>query len=77
MGGRGSDGWLLHVTVVAGVLGPNLVVTAEDLVVQFQDDRVSLLLPQAMILVVYVPAPLSPQHHGCILQGAASEWMWV
>lgn len=50
MGGeRGSDGWLLHVTVVAGVCGPTLVVTAEDLVLQFQDDKVSLILPQAMV----------------------------
>lgn len=49
--------------------------TAEDLVLQFQDDKVSLILPQAMILVVYMPAPRPSQQHGCILQGAASEWM--
>lgn len=46
--------------VVAGVRGPNLVVTAEDLVLQFQDDKVLLVLPQAMVLLVYMPAPPSP-----------------
>lgn len=42
-GGRGSDGLLLPLMVVAGVRSPNLVVTAEDLVLQFQDDRVALI----------------------------------
>lgn len=63
--------------VVAGVRGPNLVVTAEDLVLQLQNGTVSLILYQAMALAVYIPALLSTLLHCRILQGAASEWMRV